>query len=136
MRSDRAAFGIDFGVSKTPIQSSNPMVTSSICNGPFRQMLRQMPGTMYRKVGRTNRKLIYWLDKIVSKRIQEKERVPRTFLSLILNVRESKTVSEKRFSSDYISALIYEHLLGGSATTAFTLPSIFHPMAGHPKAEK
>jgi cytochrome P450 len=40
------------------------------------------------------------------------------------------------FSFDYISAITYEHLLAGSATTSFTLSSIVYLVAGHLNVEK
>ncbi|GAB4837087.1 hypothetical protein Ancab_001999 [Ancistrocladus abbreviatus] len=103
---------------------------------PFRQMLKRIPGTMDWKVEMTNRKLSSRLNEIVAKRIQEKERGSKDFLSLILNARDLETVSDKVFTSEYISALTYEHLLAGSATTAFTLSSIVYLVAGHPEVEK
>ncbi|GLT85560.1 hypothetical protein SLE2022_037480 [Rubroshorea leprosula] len=107
-----------------------------ILQEPFRQILKRIPGTMDWKVDRTNRKLSGRLDEIVSKRMQEKNKGSKDFLSLILNARESQQESRKVFSPDYISAVTYEHLLAGSATTAFTLSSVVYLVAGHPEVEK
>ncbi|KAJ1442820.1 Cytochrome P450 [Sesbania bispinosa] len=107
-----------------------------ILQEPFRQILKRIPGTMDWKIERTNKKLSGRLDEIVKKRMEERNRTSKNFLSLILNARESKTVSENVFSPDYISAVTYEHLLAGSATTSFTLSSIVYLVAGHPEVEK
>ncbi|RDX83805.1 Cytochrome P450 711A1, partial [Mucuna pruriens] len=107
-----------------------------ILQEPFRQILKRVPGTMDWKIERTNEKLSGRLGEIVKRRMEDKNRTSKNFLSLILNARESKTVSENVFSPDYISAVTYEHLLAGSATTAFTLSSIVYLVAGHPEVEK
>lgn len=107
-----------------------------ILQEPFRQILKRIPGTMDWKVERTNRKLSGRLDEIVVKRMEDKERGSKDFLSSILNARESETVSKNVFTPDYISAVTYEHLLAGSATTAFTLSSIVYLVAGHPEVEQ
>ena len=103
---------------------------------PFRQVLKRIPGTMDWKIERTNRKLSSRLDQIVAKREKEVQRDSKDFLSLILNARDSEKVSKSLFTSDYISALAYEHLLAGSATTAFTLTSIVYLVSGHPEVER
>ncbi|GLT97254.1 hypothetical protein SLE2022_148270 [Rubroshorea leprosula] len=103
---------------------------------PFRQILKRIPGTMDWKVDRTNRILSSKLDEIVSKRMQEKNRGSKDFLSQILSARESQQESKNVFSPDYISAVTYEHLLAGSATTAFTLSSVVYLVAGHPEVAK
>ncbi|KRH05434.1 hypothetical protein GLYMA_17G227500v4 [Glycine max] len=107
-----------------------------ILQEPFRQILKRIPGTMDSKIESTNEKLSGPLDEIVKRRMEDKNRTSKNFLSLILNARESKKVSENVFSPDYISAVTYEHLLAGSATTAFTLSSIVYLVAGHREVEK
>jgi cytochrome P450 len=107
-----------------------------ILQEPFRQILKRIPATMDWKVERTNRKLSGRLDEIVVKRMEDKQRGSKDFLSTILNARESETVSKNVFTPDYISAVTYEHLLAGSATTAFTLSSIVYLVAGHPEVEQ
>ncbi|KAK6927268.1 Cytochrome P450 [Dillenia turbinata] len=107
-----------------------------ILQEPFRQILKRIPGTMDWKIERTNKTLSSQLDKIVAKRMEDKVRGSKDFLSLILNARESQSVSKNVFTSDYISAVTYEHLLAGSATTSFTLSSILYLVAGHPEVEK
>jgi carlactone C-19 oxidase len=77
-----------------------------ILQEPFRQILKRIPGTMDWKIER------------------------------ILNARESKAVSENVFTPEYISAVTYEHLLAGSATTSFTLSSVVYLVAAHPEVEK
>ncbi|XP_021738977.1 cytochrome P450 711A1-like [Chenopodium quinoa] len=107
-----------------------------ILQEPFRQVLKRIPGTMDWKVERTNKNLSSRLNEIVMKRDIEEKRDLKDFLSLILSARDSKKVSGNLFNSDYISALAYEHLLAGSATTAFTLSSIVYLVSGHPEVEK
>ncbi|KAK7352561.1 hypothetical protein VNO80_17985 [Phaseolus coccineus] len=107
-----------------------------ILQEPFRQILKRIPGTMDWKIERTNQKLSGRLDEIVEKRMKDKTRSSKDFLSLILNARETKAVSENVFTPDYINAVTYEHLLAGSATTSFTLSSIVYLVAGHPEVEK
>lgn len=88
------------------------------------------------KVERSNQKLSGRLDEIVVKRMKDKERGSKDFLSVILNARESEAVSKNVFTPDYISAVTYEHLLAGSATTAFTLSTIVYLVAEHPEVEQ
>ncbi|CAJ1972918.1 unnamed protein product [Sphenostylis stenocarpa] len=107
-----------------------------ILQEPFRQILKKIPGTMDRKIESINEKLSGRLDEIVKRRMEDKNRTSKNFLSLILNARESQIVPENVFSPDYISAVTYEHLLAGSATTAFTLSSIVYLVAGHLEVEK
>ncbi|CAN6682401.1 unnamed protein product [Malus baccata var. baccata] len=107
-----------------------------ILQEPFRQIFKRIPGTMDWKVERTNRKLSGRLDDIVAKRMKDRERGSKDFLSVIMNAMESEAVSKNVFTPDYISAVTYEHLLAGSSTTAFTLSSIVYLVAGHPEVEK
>ncbi|KAG2663408.1 hypothetical protein I3760_16G028100 [Carya illinoinensis] len=107
-----------------------------ILQEPSRQILKRLPGTMDWKVERTNQKLSGRLNEIVAKRMKDGDRNSKDFLSLILNARESQTASKNIFTSDYISAVTYEHLLAGSATTSFTLSSVVYLVAGHLEVEK
>ncbi|XP_057958307.1 cytochrome P450 711A1 [Malania oleifera] len=107
-----------------------------ILQEPFRQILKRIPGTMDWKVNRINQKLSNRLDEIVAKRMKDKDRKSKDFLSLILSARESETALKDVFSPDYISAITYEHLLAGSTTTSFTLTSIIYLVSGHPEVEK
>ncbi|XP_050216953.1 cytochrome P450 711A1 isoform X2 [Mercurialis annua] len=107
-----------------------------ILQEPFRQILKRIPGTMDWKVDRTNNNLSGKLDEIVAKRTKDKNRGSKDLLSLILSARESETVSKNVFTPDYISAVTYEHLLAGSATTSFTLSSAVYLVSGHPEVEK
>ncbi|XP_017236222.1 cytochrome P450 711A1 isoform X2 [Daucus carota subsp. sativus] len=106
-----------------------------ILQEPFRQILKRIPGTLDRKVDRTNQNLSSRLNEIVMKKMAQKDNGSKDFLSLILKARESGTVS-KFFTPDYISAVTYEHLLAGSATTSFTLSTIIYLVAAHPAVEK
>ncbi|KAG8375684.1 hypothetical protein BUALT_Bualt10G0126000 [Buddleja alternifolia] len=107
-----------------------------ILQEPFRQILKRIPGTMDWKVDRTNRNLTSRLDQIVEKRTNENNSGSKDFLSLILKTRETETAAKNVFTSDYISAVTYEHLLAGSATTSFTLSCIIYLISGHPDVEK
>ncbi|CAN0877662.1 Cytochrome P450 711A1 [Linum grandiflorum] len=110
-----------------------------ILQEPFRQLLKRIPGTMDWKVDRTNSNISGRLDEIVAQRMTEKNRSSKKdFLSLILNAREtqSEDIAKTVFATDYISAVTYEHLLAGSATTAFTLSSVLYLVSGHPDVEE
>lgn len=107
-----------------------------ILQEPFRQVLKRIPGTMDWKVDKTNARLSGQLNEIVSKRAKETGTDSKDFLSLILKARESDPFAKKIFSPDYISAVTYEHLLAGSATTAFTLSSVLYLVSGHLEVEK
>ncbi|KAF6157191.1 hypothetical protein GIB67_041652 [Kingdonia uniflora] len=107
-----------------------------ILQEPFRQILKRLPWTMDAKIEATNQNLARRLDGIVAKREKDKRRGSKDFLSLVLNARESETMSNNIISSDYISPLAYEHLLAGSATTSFTLSSILYLVAAHLDVEK
>jgi cytochrome P450 len=159
----QAAFGVDFGLSgKKPIKDVevtdfiNQHVYSTtqlkmdlsgslsiilgllipILQEPFRQVLKRIPGTMDWRVEKTNARLSGQLNEIVSKRAKEAETDSKDFLSLILKARESDPFAKNIFTSDYISAVTYEHLLAGSATTAFTLSSVLYLVSGHLDVEK
>lgn len=107
-----------------------------ILQEPFRQILKIIPGTMDWKVDQTNRKLSGRLGEIVVKRMKENYQNSKDFLSLILKARDLEPTPRKVFTPDYISGVTYEHLLAGSATTAFTLSSVVYLVAGHPEVEK
>lgn len=107
-----------------------------ILQEPFRQILKRIPGTMDWKVDRTNQNLTNRLQKIVQAKTEEKERGTKDFLSLILKASESEATAKKVFTPDYISAVTYEHLLAGSATTSFTLSTVIYLVASHPDVEK
>lgn len=106
-----------------------------ILQEPFRQILKRIPGTMDWKVDRTNQALSGQLDEIVANRAAEKDRGSKDFLSCVLNARDSGSVSGEIFSPDYVSAATYEHLIAGSATTAFTMSAVVYLVAGHPAVE-
>ncbi|XP_052209653.1 cytochrome P450 711A1 isoform X2 [Diospyros lotus] len=172
----QAAFGVDFGLSKSKSSITDSLNNSShrgdsneeeqdfinqhiysttnlkmdlsgsfsiilgllvpILQEPFRQILKRIPGTMDWKVDRTNRNLSSRLEDIVAKRMNDKDLGSKDFLSLILRARETEAASRNVFTPDYISAVTYEHLLAGSATTSFTLSSIVYLVSGHPEVEK
>ncbi|XP_057799728.1 cytochrome P450 711A1 [Salvia miltiorrhiza] len=163
----RAAFGVDFGLSKPEsrrhhedgrvqdfidqhVYSTSQLkmdlsgsfsiilgLLAPVLQEPFRQLLKRIPGTMDWKVERTNGELSSRLDEIVHSRMKKANDDPssKDFLSLILRARESETAAKDAFTSDYVSAVTYEHLLAGSATTSFTLSSIVYLVACHPHVE-
>ncbi|KAI3687342.1 hypothetical protein L1987_81037 [Smallanthus sonchifolius] len=161
----KAAFGFDFGLSKSNNHQHNDKHIESfikqhiysttmlkmdlsgsfsiilglllpILQEPIRQILMRIPYTMDWKIDRTNKNLNSQLDQIVVNQMKESQRGSKDFLSLILNARESETVSKNLFTPDYISSIAYEHLLAGSATTSFTLSSCVYLISGHPEVEK
>ncbi|KAJ4789092.1 hypothetical protein LUZ62_040338 [Rhynchospora pubera] len=103
--------------------------------GPFQQVLKRIPYSGDWRIDKTNMRLTKRLNEIVSKRASEKKE-SKDFLSLILNEREKNELARNMFTPDYISALTYEHLLAGSATTAFTLSSVVYLVAKHPAVEE
>ncbi|KAL6005926.1 hypothetical protein ACLOJK_039971 [Asimina triloba] len=107
-----------------------------ILQEPIRQILRWVPWASDHKIDQTNKNLSKRLDGIVAMRMKEKDRASKNFLSSILNATESDGASKDIFTSDYISALAYEHLLAGSATTSFTLSTIVYLVSSHPQVEK
>lgn len=161
----KAAFGVDFGLSKsnkhhhkdkqinsfikqhiysTTMHKMDLSGSFSVILGllfpilqePIRQILKRIPYTMDWKMELANKNLGSQLDEIVVRKMEVKERESKDFLSLILNARESDTASKNLFTPDYISSIAYEHLLAGSATTSFTLSSVVYLVSGHPGVEK
>uniref|UniRef100_A0A0D9WRB2 Cytochrome P450 n=1 Tax=Leersia perrieri TaxID=77586 RepID=A0A0D9WRB2_9ORYZ len=59
----------------------------------------------------------------------------RDFLSALLDARDGGEKMRALLTPDYVGALTYEHLLAGSATTAFTLASAVYLVAGHPEVQ-
>lgn len=104
--------------------------------GPFRHVLKRVPHSADWKIDKTNMRLTKRLNEIVAKRANEEKRESKDFLSSILNAREMNESARNLFTPDYISALTYEHLLAGSATTAFTLSSVVYLVARHPEVEE
>ncbi|CAM8964453.1 unnamed protein product [Rhodiola kirilowii] len=108
-----------------------------ILQEPFRQILKRIPGTMDYKVDKINQDISNRLDQIVENRAKDENGGDsKDFLSLILKAMESEKATKNLFTSDYVSAVTYEHLLAGSATTSFTLSSVLYLVAGHPQVEK
>ncbi|XP_019074811.1 cytochrome P450 711A1 [Vitis vinifera] len=65
------------------------------------------------KVEQISEKLSCRLDEIVTKRMKDKDRGYKDFLSVILNARESEKATKNVFTMDYLSAVTHEHLLAG-----------------------
>ncbi|GJN38659.1 hypothetical protein PR202_gb27723 [Eleusine coracana subsp. coracana] len=131
----QAAFGVDFGLTSSsggeaaefirehvhsttslkmdlsaPLSVALGLVAPAL-QGPARRLLGRVPGTADWRVARTNARLRARLDEIRSAALRE------------------------LLTPDHVSALTYEHLLAGSATTAFTLASAVYLVAGHPEVE-
>ncbi|KAL6344532.1 hypothetical protein AAG906_002437 [Vitis piasezkii] len=65
------------------------------------------------KIEQISEKLSCRLDEIVTKRMKDKDRGYKDFLSLILNAMESEKATKNVFTMDYLSAVTHEHLLAG-----------------------
>ncbi|KAJ0694640.1 putative thromboxane-A synthase [Helianthus annuus] len=123
----KAAFGFDFGISNSNNHQNNDKHIESfikqqiysttmlkmdlygsfsiilglllpILQEPVRQILKRIPYTMDWKIERTNNNLNSQLDQIVVNKMKEEQRGSKDFLSLILNARESETVSKNLFT--------------------------------------
>lgn len=108
---------------------------------PLRQLLLRIPGSADREIQRVNGELARMMDSIVADRAeaaasQSSRQQHKDFLSVVLAARESDASARKLLTPDYLSALTYEHLLAGSATTAFTLSSVVYLVAQHPQVEE
>ncbi|CAM0908073.1 unnamed protein product [Alopecurus aequalis] len=109
---------------------------------PFRQVLKRVPGAADRKIDHVNRELSAQMDVIVADLLAARKRgsssqQPKDLLSVVLAAREQGgTAAEELLTPDYISALTYEHLLAGSATTSFTLSTVIYLVAKHPEVEE
>ncbi|KAJ1259614.1 hypothetical protein BS78_10G168700 [Paspalum vaginatum] len=159
----QAAFGVDFGLTASgrcgeaaefvrehvhsttslkmdlsaPLSVTLGLVAPAL-QGPARRLLRRVPGTADWSVARTNARLRGRVDDIVAARDRGRshdgER-KRDFLSAVLDARDRSAALRELLTPDHVSALTYEHLLAGSATTAFTLSSAVYLVAGHPEVE-
>uniref|UniRef100_A0ACD5XX12 Uncharacterized protein n=1 Tax=Avena sativa TaxID=4498 RepID=A0ACD5XX12_AVESA len=105
---------------------------------PARRLLLCVPGSADRRMEDTNMALRRMLDGIVAERTTqaESDRGKKNFLSVLLNAKESTEDLRKLLAPDYVSALTYEHLLAGSATTSFTMSSLVYLVAAHPEVEQ
>ncbi|KAI3957264.1 hypothetical protein MKW92_000197 [Papaver armeniacum] len=125
---------------KMDLKGSFSVILGIICpilQQPFQRIWERIPGTIDWKVNRSNHNLSSKLDQIVEKRAKNKDRGTKDFLSLVLNARESDHERlHKFFTPEYVSALAYEQLLSGAATTSFTLSTILYLVADHPEVEK
>ncbi|XP_062229061.1 cytochrome P450 711A1-like [Phragmites australis] len=107
--------------------------------GPARRLLSRVPRTADWRVARTNKWLRARVDEIVAARARHRDGEGRQsrkdFLSAVLEARDRSAALRDLLTPDHVSALTYEHLLAGSATTAFTLSSALYLVAGHPEVE-
>nr|AYG99331.1 CYP711A54 [Avena strigosa] len=105
---------------------------------PVRRLLLCVPGSADRRMEDTNMALRRMLDGIVGERTAQavSDRGKKNFLSVLLNARESTDDLRKLLAPDYVSALTYEHLLAGSATSSFTMSSLVYLVAAHPEVEE
>ncbi|KAL6847235.1 hypothetical protein ACP4OV_023088 [Aristida adscensionis] len=110
---------------------------------PFRRVLRRVPGAADREIDRVNGELGAQMDAIVAARAAATQgggagghHHHRDFLSVVLAARErGGAAARELLTPDYLSALTYEHLLAGSATTSFTLSTVVYLVAKHPEVE-
>lgn len=160
----QAAFGVDFGLTASgpggeaaefirehvhsttslkmdlsaPLSVALGLVAPAL-QGPVRRLLSRVPGTADWRVARTNARLRARVDEIVAARARGRGghhgEGRKDFLSAVLDARDRSAKLRELLTPDHISALTYEHLLAGSATTAFTLSSAVYLVAGHPDVE-
>jgi thromboxane-A synthase len=160
----QAAFGVDFGLTASgpggeaaefirehvhsttslkmdlsaPLSVALGLVAPAL-QGPVRRLLSRVPGTADWRVARTNARLRARVDEIVAARARGRGghhgEGRKDFLSAVLDARDRSAALRELLTPDHISALTYEHLLAGSATTAFTLSSAVYLVAGHPDVE-
>jgi len=104
-----------------------------IAQEPFRQILSRIPGTGDWKVCINNRRLTHILNAIVEKR--KKDVVGKEKKMDFFSTVTGSKFSRELFSEEYISALSYEHLLAGSATTSFIISVILYLVSAHPDVE-
>ncbi|CAO2178627.1 unnamed protein product [Urochloa humidicola] len=102
---------------------------------PLRQVLLRIPGSADREITRVNGELRRMMAGIIAARAAASSKQHKDFLSVLLAARESDASTRELLSPDYLSALTYEHLLAGSATTAFTLSSLVYLVADNPEVE-
>ncbi|CAO2183156.1 unnamed protein product [Urochloa humidicola] len=105
---------------------------------PLRRALLMVPGSADREITRVNGELSRMMEGIIASRAAAPPAPPHSkdFLSVVLAARERDAATRELLSPDYLSALTYEHLLAGSATTAFTLSSVVYLIANHPEVEE
>ncbi|KAE8810993.1 hypothetical protein D1007_12141 [Hordeum vulgare] len=109
---------------------------------PFRQVLMRLPGTADREIDDVNHELSRQMDIIVANLMAARTRDPasqqhKDFLSVVFAARERGGAAvQELLTPDYMSALTYEHLLAGSATTSFTLSTVVYLVAKHPEVEE
>nr|CAB3478040.1 unnamed protein product [Digitaria exilis] len=106
---------------------------------PLRQALLKVPWSADREITRVNGELRRMMDGIVAARMAARDPAAssphKDFLSVLLAAREKDASTRELLSPDYLSSLTYEHLLAGSATTAFTLSSVLYLVSKHPEVE-
>jgi thromboxane-A synthase len=109
---------------------------------PFVEVLKRIPGAADRVIHQVNEELSGEMDDIVADMAAARKRDPasqqrKDFLSVVLGARErGGAAAEELLTPEYMSALTYEHLLAGSATTSFTLSSMIYLVAKHPEVEE
>lgn len=105
----------------------------------FRWLLGKVPWTTDYQMRCTTEKLIEVIRQVVEKRSGDGGGASPDFLAAILRARkESPAAAPARelFSWDYVSALAFEHLIAGSATTSFTLSSVVYLVSKHREVER
>lgn len=107
-----------------------------ILQTPGREILKRIPGTADFKMHQTNQKLCDRIDEIIAKRSIEGTRDSNDILAVLLHARESGSVGRDLFTHSYIRGLMYEQLLAGTKTSAFTLAMTVYLVSKHPEVEK
>ncbi|CAA6660939.1 unnamed protein product [Spirodela intermedia] len=102
---------------------------------PFRWLLGKIPWTADYQMRCTTEKLTEVIRQVVEKRSGDGGAELPDVLAAILRARK-KSPARELFSSDYLSALAFEHLIAGSATTSFTLSSVVYLVSKHRKVER
>ncbi|TVT98931.1 hypothetical protein EJB05_55744, partial [Eragrostis curvula] len=103
---------------------------------PVRQLMLRVPGSADRRLEDTNAALSGLLDTIVAEQAAKMDRGQNNFLSVVLKASETMEDVKKLLTPDTVNALTYEHLIAGSATSAFSLSSLVYLVAMHPEVEE
>ncbi|CAL9104839.1 unnamed protein product [Musa textilis] len=102
---------------------------------PCSEIFKRIPGAADYKLHQINQQLCDRIDAIIAKRSSELTRESKDFLAELLNSRQTR-LAENLLTDSYVRALVYEHLIAGTKTTAFTLAMTVYLVSQHPEVEK
>ncbi|RRT58263.1 hypothetical protein B296_00015439 [Ensete ventricosum] len=102
---------------------------------PCREIFKRIPSAADYKLHQINQRLCQRIDAIIAKRSSEMNRESKDFLAALLNSRQTR-LAENLLTDSYVRALVYEHLIAGTKTTAFTLSMTVYLVSQHPEVEK